>query len=79
MRKSFESMTEQEALQHIRELRLKLLAKQQREKAYLARRASRGIHTPTDDAYESDQELEDDLLALLSNVEKGLIGSEANA
>ncbi len=78
MKKPFEQMTAQEALAHLRELRLKLLQKQQRENAYLSRRAARGTHTPTDEAYEQDQELENDLLALIANVEKGLLQEVAS-
>jgi hypothetical protein len=49
-------------------LRSRLVAKQQRERAYLDRRAAHGTHTPTDDAYEEDQRLEDELLALLDEL-----------
>nr|MBA2680535.1 hypothetical protein [Ktedonobacteraceae bacterium] len=35
---------------------------------YLDRRAQRGTHTPTDDAYEADQQLETELLALLERL-----------
>jgi hypothetical protein len=49
-------------------LRSRLMAKQRRERAYLDRRAKRGTHTPTDDAYEEDQRLEDELLALLDEL-----------
>ena len=50
------------------DLRGRLLVKQQRERAYLERRAARGISTPTDDAYEADQLLETDLLRLLDRL-----------
>lgn len=53
----------------IRGRRTHLVAKMQREQAYLARRAARGVHTPTDEAYERDQVLEADLLALLDELE----------
>ncbi len=46
----------------------RLQAKQARERSYLDRRAKRGVHTSTDDAYEADQVLEEDLLALLEEV-----------
>ncbi len=46
----------------------RLQAKQARERAYLDRRAKRGTHTPTDEAYEADQVLEEDLVALLDEV-----------
>ena len=35
---------------------------------------SSGVRTPTDEAYEADQELEADLLALLDEIEQGLEG-----
>lgn len=41
---------------------------QQRERDYLDRRAARGAHTPTDDAYEADQGLETELLLLLDEL-----------
>jgi len=44
----------------------------QRERAYLDRRAARGTHTPTDDAYEADQILEAELLAILDELAQGL-------
>ena len=47
--------------------------KMQSERAYLDRRAARQVHTPTDEAYEADQVLEADLLALLDEIEQGLI------
>lgn len=53
-------------------LQKRLVAKQQRERAYLDRRAKRGTHTPTDDAYEEDQRLEDELLALLDKLQGNL-------
>ena len=40
-----------------------------RERNYLDRRISRGTHTPTDDAYEVDQKLLADLIALLDEME----------
>ncbi len=49
-------------------LRDRLQAKQARERAYLDRRAARGTHTPTDEAYEADQVLEEELVALLEEV-----------
>ena len=45
--------------------RSQLLKKQARERAYLDRRAARGTHTPTDDAYEADATLESELLEAL--------------
>src|SRR5258708_5079100 len=45
--------------------RAALQKKMARERAYLDRRAVRGTYTPTDEAYEADQLLEADLLAML--------------
>lgn len=45
--------------------RSQLRTKQARERAYLERRAARGTHTPTDEAYEADSLLENDLLEAL--------------
>ena len=41
-----------------------------RERAYLDRRAARGTYTPTDEAYEADQRVEADLLAMLEEFEQ---------
>lgn len=57
------SLTEQ--LAWIAERRDRLAAKQARERAHLDRRAGRGTHTPTDDAYEADQVLEGELIEIL--------------
>lgn len=65
-------MTPEEALQEIIEVREELRAKQARERAYLDRRAARGTHTPTDDAYERDQELENRIIALIDGLEKAV-------
>jgi hypothetical protein len=54
--------------QVLADLRSRLLAKQRRERAYLERRAARGIHTPTDAAYAADQDLEETLLSLLERL-----------
>jgi hypothetical protein len=56
----------------IRATRTALQQKMQRERNYLERRAARGIHTPTDDAYEHDQVLEADLIALLDEMAASL-------
>ncbi|WP_376793791.1 hypothetical protein [Thermogemmatispora sp.] len=42
---------------HLRVLRDLVVRKQQRELAYLQRRAAKGIRTPTDEVYEGDQDL----------------------
>lgn len=72
MKKPLGEMTEQESIEWVRELQERLRKKQARERAYLDRRKSRGVHTPTDDAYEEDQELENDLLEVLIALEKGV-------
>lgn len=56
----------------IRTTRGALEHKQARERVYLDRRAHHGTQTPTDDAYKQDQHLEDDLLALLDELEARL-------
>lgn len=45
-----------------------LRAKQRRELSYITRRAQRGIKTPTDEAYEHDQQHEADLLVALEHM-----------
>ena len=56
----------------VRQTRAALQRKMQREQAYLARRAARGVRTPTDEAYEADVVLEADLLAMLDEMEQML-------
>jgi len=56
------------SLHVLADLRARLLVKQQRERAYLERRAACDLHTPTDDAYAADQCLETDLLRLLDRL-----------
>lgn len=70
--KSFEDMDPNEALAYTQDLRQRLEAKQRRERAYLDRRAQRGTHTPTDDAYEADQLLESEILAILDHIIQGI-------
>ena len=53
-------------------MRDRLARKQQRERDYLDRRANRGIHTPTDEAYEQDRALEVELLMLLGELAERL-------
>jgi hypothetical protein len=60
--------------------RRQLLKKQDRERAYLDRRAARGTRTPTDDAYEADSLLENELLEALDLLETLLqIGASSPA
>jgi hypothetical protein len=61
-------MTDEQLSAWVQATRTALQQKMQRERAYLDRRAARGTHTPTDDAYEHDQLLEADLLALVSEM-----------
>jgi hypothetical protein len=65
-------MSRQEAQTWITDIRARLERKMQRERAYLDRRAARGTHTPTDEAYESDQVLENELLLILNDLLQGL-------
>lgn len=67
-RKSFDEMTPDEGRAYLSSLIEGLQEKRTRERAYLDRRAKRGTHTPTDEAYEADQELEAELLALLNEM-----------
>jgi len=67
-------MAPDEVRRWIHETRAALQQKMAREQAYLERRAARGVCTPTDEAYVSDQALEADLLALLDEMEQGLEG-----
>ena len=69
-------VTSADAHAWIESMRTRLVEKQRREQAYLDRRASRGTHTPTDDAYEADQHLETELLALLDDLLAGLAAHE---
>jgi hypothetical protein len=71
-------MTDEELRTWIRTTRAALQKKLARERAYLARRAARGTHTPTDDAYDADQPLLADLIALLDEMEASLAGGIAD-
>jgi hypothetical protein len=61
-------MTHGEARAWLGSMRERLKKKIARERAYLSRRAARGTHTPTDDAYAEDQRLEAELIDLLNEV-----------
>jgi hypothetical protein len=63
-------MSPEELRDWTRTTREALLKKMQREQAYLGRRATRGVRTPTDEAYEADLVLEVDLLAMLDELEQ---------
>jgi hypothetical protein len=69
-------MSEEELHTWIHTTRDALHMKLAREQNYLDRRASRGTHTPTDEAYEADQALLADLIALFDEMEASL--SEGN-
>jgi len=71
--RSFDVMTPEEGREWLQGIHERLTRKMQRERAYLDRRAARGAHTPTDDAYEDDQGLEQELLLLIETL---LHGSE---
>jgi hypothetical protein len=68
--KRLDTLTGEEAVLYLEQLMERLAVKQQRERAYLDRRATRKIHTPTDDAYEADQVLEDEIMAVLDALRK---------
>src|SRR5258708_6723346 len=59
------AMTPNKLCTWIAATRTALQQKMARERIYLDRRAARGTYTPTDQAYEADQLLEADLLAML--------------
>jgi hypothetical protein len=65
-----DQMTPEDLRAWIRATREALQQKMQREQAYLARRAARGVRTPTDEANEADLVLEADLLAMLDEMEQ---------
>ncbi|HEY6410646.1 MAG TPA: hypothetical protein VIY29_24605 [Ktedonobacteraceae bacterium] len=71
-RKPLNRMTPDEVCAWIHATRRALEQKHARERAYLDRRADHGIHTPTDDVYEQDQQLLADLLAMLNEMESSL-------
>jgi hypothetical protein len=66
--KSLDTMTAEEGIAWLMGMRERLARKQRREQNYLNRRAARGTHTPTDEAYEQDHVLENELLALLDGL-----------
>jgi hypothetical protein len=70
------AMTSHQLRAWITATRTALQQKMARERAYLDRRAARGTYTPTDQAYEADQLLEADLVALLDEFEQHVAGME---
>lgn len=71
-RKPFDQMTPAEIREWISRTREALTRKMQREQDYLRYRKKRGRRTPTDEAYEQDQILEADILAMLDEMEQSL-------
>lgn len=72
-RRTLSEMTREEITLWIQGTRVHLQEKKAREKNYIDRRAARGTHTPTDEAYMRDQYLLEDLLWLLDEMEQGVI------
>lgn len=73
MENRLEQMTPAERIAYLELLRDRLAQKKRREKAYLDKRAraqkqGRGMRTLTDDEYEDDQELEQDILTVLQQL-----------
>ncbi len=68
---ALDEMSRDELQRYLRDLHMQLSQKQARERAYLDRRARRGVQTPTDEVYEADQHLETELLALLEKLMLG--------
>ena len=71
-RKPLDQMTPGEVRAWIQHTRAALQQKMRRGRAYLDRRAARGVSTATDAAYEQDQVVEADVLALLDEMERDL-------
>ena len=71
------AMTPDELRRWIGSTRAALHKKMARERAYLDRRALRGTHNPTDEAYETDQLLEADLLDMLNEFERQAVLMES--
>lgn len=69
-RPSIADMTPDELRAWIGSTRAALQEKMVRERAYLDRRAARGTYTPTDEALETDQLLQVDLLEMLTEFEQ---------
>ncbi len=65
-------MSEEELHAWIHTTRAALHKKMARERKYLDRRAGQSTRTPTDEAYEADQGLLADLIALLDEMEASM-------
>jgi hypothetical protein len=61
-------MDKDEGLAFLRQEQAWLIEKQIREQSYLMRRQRNNTYTPTDQAYEADQDHEDDLIAFLQHL-----------
>lgn len=70
--KRLDEMTPAEAVSYTEQLIERLRKKQARERAYLDGRARRGIRRSTDELYEQDQILEDEILAVFNEILDGL-------
>lgn len=77
--KPLDKMTSDEARVWLRGVHERLTRKMHRERSYLDYRASRGRHTPTDEAYEADLVLEQELLSLIENLLQGFADNEVQA
>lgn len=77
--KPLDKMTPDEARVWLQGVHERLTRKMQRERSYLDYRASRGRHTPTDEAYEADLVLEQELLSLIENLLQGFADNEVQA
>ncbi|HVB20571.1 MAG TPA: hypothetical protein VNG51_01315 [Ktedonobacteraceae bacterium] len=73
VRALFDDMTPQDMRDWLRVKHAWLARKIARERAYLDRRARRGTFTPTDEAYEDDQQQERDLLAFLAEMQQAVV------
>ncbi len=74
--KPLDKMTPDEAKIWLQGVHERLIRKMQRERSYLDHRAARGTHTPTDEAYEADLVLEQELLSLIENLLQGFADNE---
>ena len=78
-RKPFSDMTPDELRVWLQQTQHQLRQKMQREQSYLVWRASKGRRTSTDEAYENDQILEQDILELLHTLENNIDEAEASS
>lgn len=76
--KHLDEMTPIEAVSYTEQLIERLRNKQDRERAYLDGRARRGIRRSTDELYEQDQALENEILAVFAEILEGMQEKAAN-